>query len=893
MLMSRLEGALARVYVGSCLLAYSIYSPTANGDGINDNSDHGLSNGLTHISDQTKAAVAANSAHEVNGLQSPPAETDLLKPASPDVALPSTTLDAPPLTSETAPQPITSIIPESDKLIPTQPLAVPETSLPPATQLHPVTSESGNLPLMSTVEPPVEPPAEPTIEPSAPAFLIQPAPTSELRESTEPASAAQASEIREEKHQRDLEADRELSNGLAQSDTAPIPRTLTPPAPSQPSAMADDAMDTSETVSLPHHPATPSAPSQAPEQAQTLDVSMTSDTVDVPSPTPLPPPVTEVTAPPSTTEPPAQNEDHVMRDVPPSPNKVARSREDESTDEAPATKRTRTDDDGSAAPEFKMPDVPPSQALTETPSQPAFEETKQPSVEAPSQLSINTALPAETDSAMTASALPTANGTDKILPPGPRPDNADHKVEMTTLQQKALRKLLSDLKKYKYSTKFSKPVNPVAEGIPNYPDIVKSPMDLETIGTRLKANEYRTVADFIADFDQIITNVTTFNGPDHFVSQQGYKMAQKFEDYLGTVPGPNEQEPEKKKKLSQPKPPPQRRESRSSAGVPKTPAASSPTQTFAVGSSGVPQIRRDSTVATDRPKREIHPPPPRDVQYEKPRKKKFHWELKFCQDVIDELFKPRYAQYSFAFEQPVDPVSLNIPNYLKVIKKPMDMSTIRNKLKMGEYENAKEFEADWRLMFSNCYKFNPADHPVHRAGKALEEIFDERWKSKKQWIRDHAPPSGAQSPESSPEPETEDEEDEEEEEEDEPPPDQIDLMVSQIERMQKAVEAMKKSKSKPSKPSGGKKKGAAKPAKKDASKAGKGGKKDAGGKKTKKKEKTPYVTYEQKQDISLRINNLPETRMNQALSIIRDNMPTLSVSSLSTSLPTLFLFRNP
>ena len=579
------------------------------------------------------------------------------------------------------------------------------------------------------------------------------------------------------------------------------------------------------------------------------------------------------------TEPPVPSEDHVMRDMPPSPNKLARSREEESTDEGPATKRTKTDDDGSAAPEFKVPDVPPSQAITEAPSQPTIEETKQPSNEPPSQLSINTALPSATDGPTTASALPTANGTDKMLPPGSRPDNPDFQQEMSTLQQKALRKLLSDIKKYKYASKFSKPVNPVVEGIPNYPEIIKNPMDLETMGTKLKTNEYRTVADFVADFDQIIANVTTFNGPDHFVSQQGYKMAQKFDDCLRTVPSPNEQEPEKKKKLSQPKPPAQRRESRSSVGMPKTPAAASPTQTFAVGSSGVPQIRRDSTVATDRPKREIHPPPPRDVQYEKPRKKKFHWELRFCQEVMDELFKPRYAQYYIYFEKPVDPVSLNIPNYLKVIKKPMDMGTIRHKLKMGEYENAKDFEADWRLMFSNCYKFNPVDHPVHRAGKELEEIFDERWSQKKQWIRDHAPPSGAQSPESSPEPESEEEEEEEEAEEDDPA-DTIGSLQNQIAQMQKAVEAIKKSKTKSTKPSVNKKKGATKPTKKDASKAGKGGKKDAGSKKSRKKEKTPYVTYDQKQDISLRINNLPETRMNQALNIIRDNMPTLAVSFL-------------
>ena len=48
--------------------------------------------------------------------------------------------------------------------------------------------------------------------------------------------------------------------------------------------------------------------------------------------------------------------------------------------------------------------------------------------------------------------------------------------------------------------------------------------------------------------------------------------------------------------------------------------------------------------------------------------------------------------------------------------------------------------------------------------------------------------------------------------------------------------------------------------------------------KSTKKTKLPYVTYEQKQDISNRINMLNEKHMQQALNIIRKNMPNLKVS---------------
>ena len=65
------------------------------------------------------------------------------------------------------------------------------------------------------------------------------------------------------------------------------------------------------------------------------------------------------------------------------------------------------------------------------------------------------------------------------------------------------------------------------------------------------------------------------------------------------------------------KPPPVRRESRSSLpGSARSPVSAGSQQTFALGPTGVPPIRRDSTIVGDGcPKREIHPPAPRDLPY--------------------------------------------------------------------------------------------------------------------------------------------------------------------------------------------------------------------------------------------------------------------------------------
>ncbi|KAL6482550.1 hypothetical protein MHYP_G00106300 [Metynnis hypsauchen] len=56
----------------------------------------------------------------------------------------------------------------------------------------------------------------------------------------------------------------------------------------------------------------------------------------------------------------------------------------------------------------------------------------------------------------------------------------------------------------------------------------------------------------------------------------------------------------------------------------------------------------------------------------------------------------------------------------RFIKHPMDLSTIKVKLDSCQYPNAQAFAADVRLMFSNCYKYNPPDHDVVAMARKLQ-----------------------------------------------------------------------------------------------------------------------------------------------------------------------------
>ncbi len=159
----------------------------------------------------------------------------------------------------------------------------------------------------------------------------------------------------------------------------------------------------------------------------------------------------------------------------------------------------------------------------------------------------------------------------------------------------------------------------------------------------------------------------------------------------------------------------------------------------AVPQNGVPIIRRDSTKNDgDRPKRPINPPKNKDLAYEPKnlKKKKMTPEFRFCDDTLKELQKPKHWQFNQFFINPVDPVRDGAPDYYKFIKKPMDLKTMSDKLNLGEYNSSKDFENDFHLLVKNCRKYNshPSPNRVLDAVNKLEDLFNQKWKEKDEWI---------------------------------------------------------------------------------------------------------------------------------------------------------------
>ncbi|KAF9181955.1 hypothetical protein BGZ51_005098 [Haplosporangium sp. Z 767] len=314
------------------------------------------------------------------------------------------------------------------------------------------------------------------------------------------------------------------------------------------------------------------------------------------------------------------------------------------------------------------------------------------------------------------------------------------KPGMTREQLKYCGSVIKELKKHRDAPPFLAPVDPVLLNIPDYPLVIKNPMDLSTVEHKLNNVEYDTIDDFISDINLIFSNCYLYNGRELPVSICAANLEAAFNKLLRRMPKEGQkttpadtaavkESPKKVPSASKPKKESSKKDDRKEPKL-------VPLQLVTPGStasSGPIHLEQPGLLLDDRrPKRDIHAPS-KDIPVESIAKNKgsTRWksdaQLRYCHNILREFSKKSNAEFMFPFLEPVDWVKFNIPEYPKIIKNPMDISTIRKKLEGDMYESADGFEADVRLVLWNCFKFNPPDNAVHIMGRKMEKLFNEKW----------------------------------------------------------------------------------------------------------------------------------------------------------------------
>ena len=341
----------------------------------------------------------------------------------------------------------------------------------------------------------------------------------------------------------------------------------------------------------------------------------------------------------------------------------------------------------------------------------------------------------------------------------PADDGLTH-MDIAMPHVKYAQNTIRSLKSRREAGAFLQPVDPIALRVPHYTQIIKEPMDLGTIDQKLALTSHRlktaqggpnrmtdklkqaidsgrihpdkdyytNVDQFERDVFRVFDNCVYFNGAEHIFSKNAEALRAVFE--------------KQRKGLA--------------TAVAVAEEANSPEAKARRSSSALPTIRRSATGG--RPKREIHPPPSRDLPWTEEHmhpaskravaarlgktmdhissREQSYWakvisdELKFCYRVIDDLLKPAHQDLAWVFyDLPAKDFDW-APAYYQIIKKPIALIPIQRKLKNGGYPDLAGFDADMQLMFRNCFTFNPPDSDVYIMGARLKDVYEGKMQKK-------------------------------------------------------------------------------------------------------------------------------------------------------------------
>lgn len=113
-------------------------------------------------------------------------------------------------------------------------------------------------------------------------------------------------------------------------------------------------------------------------------------------------------------------------------------------------------------------------------------------------------------------------------------------------------------------------------------------------------------------------------------------------------------------------------------------------------------------------------------QIKKVKKPKSSKRIKYCASILEELLDRRHRSYVWPFYLDLDTQMLLLPDYRNLIRQPIDLSTIRSRLKTGEYDEPDRFINDFRLMFDNFYTYHSTNRAMMKLGRITEKLFERK-----------------------------------------------------------------------------------------------------------------------------------------------------------------------
>ncbi|CAM8989508.1 unnamed protein product [Rhodiola kirilowii] len=129
------------------------------------------------------------------------------------------------------------------------------------------------------------------------------------------------------------------------------------------------------------------------------------------------------------------------------------------------------------------------------------------------------------------SVKPNIAGSKKRGPSELAESRKEKRLKMDRILSQQCSNVLKKLVCHKSGWPFLSPVDPVLLCIPDYFTVIKHPMDLGTIKSKLGKNKYNDVDEFAADVRLTFSNAMTYNPPGHLV----HVMAKELNDLFNRM----------------------------------------------------------------------------------------------------------------------------------------------------------------------------------------------------------------------------------------------------------------------------------------------------------------------------------------------------------------------
>ncbi|KUI72505.1 Bromodomain-containing factor 1 [Cytospora mali] len=121
-------------------------------------------------------------------------------------------------------------------------------------------------------------------------------------------------------------------------------------------------------------------------------------------------------------------------------------------------------------------------------------------------------------------------------------------------------------------------------------------------------------------------------------------------------------------------------------------------------------------------------------------------ELRFCDEIIEELIKPKHLYCNRFFltlpdheAEPLDEnsgIMLQPDSMVIRLELPVTLACMEEKKEAGEYRSAKDMREDFSRMVGHVWKTFPEGHIINDAAHDLSRVFARKWSRKSAWMRE-------------------------------------------------------------------------------------------------------------------------------------------------------------